>query len=279
MNITDQTIETDPIEKSLKDFVKNQKGFGTRLKCTQKLEEILEQASRAAVRHILNDLTFWEECEIESFANRDELAATIDLLLMSTMTKKRALIVDWKRVGSLSAEKIWTYARDPQPPVYTHLVRVQYPGYKVDFEYRFILPEETQCRVIPCTPTDSELNQLLREYNSRYAIMKVLNSNQSWPRNSASCHDFNSVCACVDVCFGKARQLPPKIDQLLLNQVSHILVFDQCPRKYAETIGQAEAQQADFHDIGQPNIYAQWGTMFHLAIGAMYAQILERNAL
>ena len=86
-------------------------------------------------------------------------------------------------------------------------------------------------------------------------------------------------CACVDVCFGKGASITTEDRPASPNQVSHISVFDQCPRKYAETIGQAEAQQADFHDIGQPNIYAQWGTMFHLAIGAMYAQILERNAL
>ena len=91
------------------------------------------------------------------------------------------------------------------------------------------------------------------------------------------------ICGAMSL-VRSSKNVGAKIDAQLLRlkkiivTQSLISLFDQCPRKYAESLGQAEALGEDFHDVGIPNKYALWGTMFHLAISNMYQQIIDTNS-
>ena len=275
MLITDTTIETEPIEKTLKWFAENQAGFSNRVNCQQKIDSIVQQAYKAARIHCLKDLSDWGDCEIEHFINAGDLSATIDLLL-SDAKRRKALIVDWKRVGTLNTDKIWHYTKGPQPLVYTWLVSNLLPDYEVTFEFRFMVGNDKEPRRIQLNFEQDQLDAAMNEYTSRREAMEQYNDTRSWPKNASSCNDYRTLCVFAANCWGDKHTPSPYVEQILMTQ-SLIQVMDQCPRKYAETLAEAERQEKDFHDVGTPNQYALWGTMFHIAVSNMYQQIIERN--
>ena len=275
MLITDTTLETEPIEKSLKWFAENQAGFSNRANCERMVDSIIKQAYNAAKLHSIKDLSDWETCELEHFVNVGDIGGTIDLILTSS-SRRKALIVDWKRVGKLDTDKIWRYVKGPQPLVYTWLISNLYPDYEVEFQFRFMVGKEEETRSFCLDFEPGEIALALREFTSRRKAMEKYNENGTWPRHAERCNDYRSLCPFASGCWG-ANQLPgPKVDQLLLT-ASLVNTIDQCPRKYAEILAEAERQGKDFHEVGTPNIYALYGTMFHIAVSGMYQQIIERN--
>ena len=276
MNITKKTVDVKPVVDLLTTFSKAQKGFANRVACHQKLHEIVEQSVKAGMRHIIRDLMHYDNCNPEAFMGRKK-QGTIDLLFLNEK-KKKALIVDWKRVGSLPMDKLWRYTKGPQAPFYTQIVKDQYPGYEVGFEFRFVLPGEDEPRCVTCNFSDKDLEDYEAEFARREALMYNFNQNQIWPRNAAACHMWrDEPCAFKQECWGKNRRPASKLKKIIVTQ-SLISLFDQCPRKYVESLAQAEVLGEDFHDVGIPNKYALWGTMFHLAISNMYQQIIDTNS-
>ena len=275
MLILDTSVETEPIEKSLKWFSENQAGFSNRANCERMVDSIIQQAYNAAKLHSIKDLSDWDSCDLEHFVNVGDIGGTIDMILTRSAQRK-ALIIDWKRVGKLDTDKIWHYTKGPQPLVYTWLVGNLYPDHDVEFEFRFMVGKEEETRRFRLTYEAGEIASAIREFTSRRKAMEVYNKDGSWPRNAHSCNDYRTLCPFASNCWGD-RQVPaPKLEQILLT-ASLVNTIDQCPRKYAEILAEAERQGKDFHEVGTPNIYALYGTMFHIAVSSIYQQIIERN--
>ena len=238
-------------------------------------DSIITQAYNAAKLHSIKDLSDWETCDLEHFVNVEDLNGTVDMILSSS-SRRKVLIVDWKRVGKLDTDKIWRYTKGPQPLFYTWLVSNLYPNYEIEFEFRFMVGKEEETRRFQMTFENEELTNAVREFTSRREAMEEYNKNGSWPRNADSCNDYRTLCPFATGCWSANPDSPPKVEQILLTQ-SLVNTIDQCPRKYAEILAEAERQEKDFHEVGTPNIYALYGTMFHIAVSAMYQQIIERN--
>ena len=275
MLILDTSVETDSIEKSLKWFAENQAGFSNRISCDRMVESIIKQAYNAAKLHSIKDLSDWESCNLEHFVNVGDIGGTIDMILVQNSPNK-VLIVDWKRVGKLDTDKIWHYTKGPQPLVYTWLINNLYPDHDVEFEFRFMVGKEEETRRFRLTYTPEELEAAISEFTSRREAMEKHNENGTWPRNADSCNDYRTLCPFSAGCWSDKPAKPPKLEQILLT-ASLVNTIDQCPRKYAEILAEAERQEKDFHEVGTPNIYALYGTMFHVAVSAIYQQIIERN--
>lgn len=284
MNITKTNIETQPVQERLVAFAASQPDWNSRAVCKNMVPAILNQSVNAMSHHCVADLSAHEECLIEAYLQYEfegaTQAGTIDLILLDH-TKKRALIVDWKRVGVLDDAKIWRYSKGSQPRLYVTLIGQAYKDYDVDFEFRFMVGDEARSRPIPVRLGQKALTKFRIEQMGRIGAARIFNGTE-WPRNAERCWDYGQLCPFHESCFdkgiddGSEPMDSPTLSRLTFTS-SLIGTFDQCARKYAEILAQSQEEGIDFHDIGQPNKYALWGTMFHLATSEFYKQILEAN--
>ena len=147
--------------------------------------------------------------------------------------------------------------------------------YEVGFEYRFAVRDEKKPRAFRCEPTADEGWYVMQEIKEREDAMQEYNQFGRWPRNNHSCYDYNQTCEYFKQCWVDPQH-NIKLKRTITTQ-SLITLFDQCPRKYAELLAEAEALGIDFHNVGQPNKYAIWGIMFHIAIAMLYEQLLAQR--
>ena len=279
MIITNDKIEIEQPMLDLKKFASEQAGFSNRVACTNHASQIMGRAVETTIQHAMNDLSKHDECLIEEFLSSDGRGATVDVLLLNHKDKA-AFVVDWKFTQRLNERSEWSYKMGPQPVIYALLVKELFPGYSVAFENRFVVDSDTKTHCVKRTLSEEDLEAWAHEINNRKQAIHGYNNSRHWPRVAGACIEGygknQRVCAFKDKCWNEKERESNPLNVIQLTQ-SLVTNFDRCPSFYYNVLHKAEAEGLDYHDVGQPNHYMLWGTMFHNAMAALYGQILANN--
>lgn len=268
--------------RALETFATNRPKINERIMAKTMIDRILSEVEMAARKCLPADFhAGWElestEVEIGAYNLARKEQGTIDII-HTNPANQMGLIVDWKRVGWLDNKKEIYYSRTPQPWMYLEIAQTAHPGFKFDFEFRFFVAENSRGPAHMVTRSisfeEGEVEFLRNELEVRKEAMDLYNRLGHWPRDGASCHKWGGICEFARKCWEKPQPAEMRFGAPIISQ-SLVSTFNECPRKYFYTVERAESSGEDFHELGESNHAAMFGSMFHEGIAEMYRTAKE----
>lgn len=275
------TIDRPKVQAAIEAYVATIKDFALKLKATGHVKGTVEECLQASERFLPKDLAKWDEHQCEAFTSRSDtlgnshmVQGTQDIVGI-THAEQLVDIVDWKRVNHLDHNKVLAYANSWQPVTYINYYRHTYPGYKIMFSFRFYVASRSAIEEVSFELSEPELNGRLDELNILDQQMQINLKTGIWTRNSRNCFAYRRLCPFFKECWEQIG-VPVYIQNPQRSQSLYDL-YTLCQQKYARTMAVCESDDKDYHDLGDSELPAVLGLMFHNGMEEIYNQAAEQR--